>query len=517
MQKIAATNGLLLDALRAGERVLSTTDRLNIPLSDGTYIEKLTIFPDGAIMTNPEKQKATSSLWGIAETYRAGMGYPEDTGAAFRALTEINGISAQKALSEGYAVKPYTEDPSGRHSYFIIPLKDDFAAVAPLPERRIVNHHPTDVIVMEFDISAIGSVLSGEEDHHENTTRVVQGVGKALEPSIENNHIWPVVEQFQSSMRSELDVADRDLKKGLRVAMRSDEAENGSIVFSYSMGTKYDGTEREETKFQQGNSPLYYKEQQTFWDRVDPITFVAAGNEYGQGRVYQNGQANFHGNRQLWLGAVGAYDDQPEAIGCDSNLGADLCAPMTHDQGVQYHGTSFAAPFMAGSYRVQSERYGQSDTLPEGLTFDEMIATAMLTARRDIFERNRRNKETVAGPATFTTNGGGLPYHPRCGAGLLDNHAWDAANTDMVMLKRERGVTSELIEEFVAAKPMPSKTASGYRYRLPVPQDMTLGRLTFYLPQTAEKRVRYQSKPHPATGKKCNNPRKGCPQLGAFY
>ena len=298
-------------------------------------------------------------------------------------------------------------------------------------------------------------------------------------------------ESFTSSKRHELEIPDAEMKEAIRVLMRTDRAQEGDVVFSYSIGRMYDDPIKEEAEFQREQAFHTYFQQNKFWRDLNPIVFSSAGNDYHQGRVYQLDDPFRHTSRHMRVGAVGSYDDADgNAVAWYSDLGADICAPMTHDLGEQYHGTSFAAPYMGSTYRVMSERYGQSDVLPNGLSYDELVSTAMMSADRNIVERDRRAGDTEADQAEFKVNGGGIPYHHRCGSGLVVPEAWDELAIELVEIKAGLGLTTEVSEQFVQidvnsyeAIELDGENASEYVYSMEVPHDLTIGNLTMFFPQ----------------------------------
>src|SRR5690606_32244386 len=89
--------------------------------------------------------------------------------------------------------------------------------------------------------------------------------------------------------------------------------------------------------------------------------------------------------------------------------------------------------------------------------------------------------------ARFSVNGAGLPFHTRCGAGVLDTVKWNETLARMVELKAQPDVNAAEFSRVIQignAVQTPDADGNGqYVYRVAVPQDMTLGKMTLLLPQ----------------------------------
>jgi len=123
------------------------------------------------------------------------------------------------------------------------------------------------------------------------------------------------------------------------------------------------------------------------------------------------------------------------------------------------------------------------------------MAAAMMTANRTVLDYDNPlfvNKSMFpaqyrAHVAKFSVNGAGLPFHARCGAGILDTVKWNETLARMVDLKAQPGVNAAEFSQVIrVGEPVQTPDADGkgqYVYRVAVPQDMTLGKLTVLMPQ----------------------------------
>jgi hypothetical protein len=245
--------------------------------------------------------------------------------------------------------------------------------------------------------------------------------------------------------------------------------------------------------------------QRDFLERASPIIFDAATNDYpAEGRFSQQ-ISHLHSGRTAIIGAVGTYavaDPNGKPVRHDkiiapySVYGAQVCAILPSNLGRQLEGTSFSTPDAASMYRQMSEWYG------DRLSYEEIMAAALLTADRDIFDYNDVAAVTAmmtgqapfdpskmsVSPVLFSSNGGGMPVSERCGAGMINPEKWNEALKKMVEMKKAAG-NAAYHTGFVAAgdpaeiNAMPDGKTKEYVYRMRLTGDMTLGKLTFYLPQ----------------------------------
>jgi hypothetical protein len=270
------------------------------------------------------------------------------------------------------------------------------------------------------------------------------------------------------------------------------------IIFSHSMGLALTRINPDATRDQKPADGIAFETLRLYLQRLErsrPIIFNAAGNEYpGAGRNVPP-FLMAHSPRTLNVGAVGRYPipalgNGQQIIAPYSTMGGELCAALPHEFGSQMEGTSFSTPLMAGAYRQFVEWYGDE------LSYEEIMAAGMMTARRDLLDldeingyyRSTPNGGKQAVPALFRTNGGGLAYSERCGPGVVDLNAWNETLKRMVEIKRQTGATAQVESHWIGAG-APAETVkkpdgtTEYIYRIAVPDDMTLGRLTFLVPQ----------------------------------
>lgn len=234
-------------------------------------------------------------------------------------------------------------------------------------------------------------------------------------------------------------------------------------------------------------------------ERTEPIIFAAAGNQFANGEgPYKQAFPATHGPRSYVIGAAGKYNAYVDGqllpayiMSHYSTGGADMCAPLPTFLNEQQEGTSFSTPLFAGLFRQELEWFGNR------LSPEEMMAAALMTADRNVLDYDSPitigtlpfDRMYSAHMATFNTNGAGLPYHARCGAGVMDMQAWHDALLLMLDLKAAPDINGQETSQTIAiGEPVqvPDENGNGnYVYRIAVPQDMTLGKLTFLIPQYA--------------------------------
>lgn len=339
-------------------------------------------------------------------------------------------------------------------------------------------------------------VIEPADDHGKETYRVATGTAYSINPRVDlsNIHSW-------SEML--LDFPSRKMSDMLRMLLNAEGSPvQDRVIFSHSMAYKFDEPKADEIRNNKAFGSVQYEQIRLFLDQLDrarPIIFNASGNFWPkEGRYIQSYQAT-HSPRAIMIGASGRY---PTNIigGADrvmapySTHSADVCSPLPKFLGDQMEGTSFATPLTASLYRQMSEWYG------DRLSFEEIIAAALMTADRDVLDYiNFKNlgKNPLVQPdkydtqnAEFRTNGGGLPNHERCGAGVLNPERWQQALNTMLVLKNN--VTKDAGKTVTVEAGLPriisASRAGGtaeYIYSIRIPSDMTLGKLTFLLPQDA--------------------------------
>lgn len=218
-------------------------------------------------------------------------------------------------------------------------------------------------------------------------------------------------------------------------------------------------------------------------EEASPILFQAMGNEYPYDTGWSADGSDLQTGRTVMVGATGMYPtrqgDDVFAIAPYSSPGADLCFRLPSELGDQNEGTSFATPNGAGVYRQMSEWYGHQ------LSFEEIMAAAMMTASQQTPEVNNRGMVTQV---TYRTNGAGMAFNDRCGAGDVNPTVWNETLKEMVALKAGLDNPGDAFYDFIdigdaTAIETLDNGDHEYTYSITVPQDMTLGKLTFLLPQ----------------------------------
>lgn len=341
-------------------------------------------------------------------------------------------------------------------------------------------------------------VIESKDDHAKDTYRVSSGTGYSINPNIklEDVHQWDeVMLRFPNITQSDALVS---------IISNMSGPVQDRILFSQSMAMKRDERTADLARQSRDADDPGYESVRVmldFMNAAKPILFTAAGNFMEDEGRYIQSFTTLHSPRAVLMGAVGAYpstkpDQKYQAIAPYSSFGADICAPLPNHLGRQMEGTSFSTPYMAALYRQMSEWYG------DRLSFEEIMAGAMMTASQDIMDYT--DPAAVAGgkkpdvdmsmkPAAFTSNGGGVPQNGRCGAGIVDLVKWQAALDKMVDLKtkfnrvaKDEGITQTL----TIGTPSIIQHGGGkseYVYRMKIGENMTLGRLTFRLPQYIDK------------------------------
>ncbi|MDB5491355.1 MAG: hypothetical protein JWO78_1204 [Micavibrio sp.] len=240
-------------------------------------------------------------------------------------------------------------------------------------------------------------------------------------------------------------------------------------------------------------------------DQAKPTIFLGAANRRATEGPYIQSHTTVNSPRATLLGATGKYTVAPATGGMAtviapySSYGADVCVPLPVKLKKQFEGSSISAPVMASIARQFNEWYGNR------LSFEEIKAAALMTADRDIQDADdpQRMESIILGKggeanreeikthtAKFNSNGGGLPHNTYCGAGTINAVRWKK-NVDTLLTLKQPGQDAEgSAVTLQAGAPEVSETLSNgkkeYTYRLRVPQYMTLGRLTFLLPQERE-------------------------------
>lgn len=337
-------------------------------------------------------------------------------------------------------------------------------------------------------------VIEPADDHGRNTYRVATGTAYSINPNVD-------LSQFHSLSEMLPDFPDNTMSDAVRMLLSAENSPvRDRIVFSHSMAFKADEPVLDRIRNSHGPDSPSYENIRLFLDRMDrakPTIFSAAGNFWPkEGRYIQSQQA-LHSPHAVLIGAAGQYNlnllgQKGRVMAPYSTHGADVCAPLPKFLTNQMEGTSFSTPLTAALYRQMEEWYG------DRLSFEEIMAAALMTADRDVLDY-----VDVAGldrsplmapdkfktkPAEFRTNGGGLPNHERCGAGVINVQRWQQALNTLLTLKTpgmdaEGHTTTVQVGNPVLVTPTKADGRTEYVYSVVVPSDMTLGKLTFLLPQ----------------------------------
>ena len=278
------------------------------------------------------------------------------------------------------------------------------------------------------------------------------------------------------------------------------------VIFSVSMAQPVAESAANEMRMKRREDETEIEFIRRFMDEMEknrPIIFEAAGNwrqnapgsAEGDGRYVQSYLAT-HSPRAINIGAKGFYPNftpgNKSTISHYSSYAGEMCGELPKYLGDNQEGTSFSTPMMAALVRQFMEWYGNK------LTFEEIMAAGMMTGTRDIMEfdpaggnvRKLEGGKMESVPAMFRANGGGVPMHERCGAGGIDRNTakdWNAALKKMVDMKQDVGNGGKYSSQFLSFGQPEVRENSGltkeYVYRIAVPKNMTLDKLTFLLPQ----------------------------------
>lgn len=363
-----------------------------------------------------------------------------------------------------------------------------------------------------------------DDSHGKMTYRDAAGTLHGLNKTADLSHIFRIDELLLSysedlvgapaSIGEEASV--REISPSLHALLGRHD-----VIFTHSMGYGIpEQTANDQREIRDDDSLSYAGNRflvDVLQDTYRSPTFSAAGNfrwtlQGGppEGK-YSQSHPTLHTRNSIAVGAAIIRTDRNPAgepvIEDYSSLGGDICIVIPKFQGESEHGTSSSTPVGAGVMKAMFGRYGAI------LTPDEIITTSMMVARRDVKDLDWQGgrfewpKEKIAPelpmplliqklnplPAWFDVNGGGLPHHIRCGAGVLDADRilmLDEKLQEMVALKKgETKEWSKMIEfgepEIRTVKEGTTGKEGGkeYIYRVPVPENLTLSRLTFMAPQ----------------------------------
>jgi hypothetical protein len=343
-------------------------------------------------------------------------------------------------------------------------------------------------------------IITESTDYHaKQTYRVAMGTNYGINPDVDLTQFLNWDAMLISYPQGNANYTPSDAQHIL-MNLR-DNPLRDRIIFSHSMGLALTRINPDATRNDKPADLVSLESLRIYLQKQElsrPIIFNAAGNEFpGAGRNMPP-YLTSHSPRTINVGAVGKYNIRQLGNGANiispySTLGGELCAVLPTEYGKQMEGTSFTTPLLAGVFRQFIEWYG------DDLSYEEIMAAGMMTATRDLLDLDTVNgyyrtgaRGPEAVPALFRSNGAGLPYSERCGPGIADFQTWNAKLMDMVVHKRANPSTQsvDLQSHWLPANVAASTRtlANGeteYLYKIPVPENMTLGRLTFFVPQHA--------------------------------
>lgn len=427
----------------------------------------------------------------FAENFaKSGLFYKQGATAEdiMRELARVNGLDEAQVLSGAYVHPP-------KKPLVMLYRNDSYDHVRPLT--------PPPSVDPDRKVSLV--IIETKDYHGKRTYGVATSTGYGVNRSVDFDRffVWDNLL---------MDYPQPDQTEALR-AILSDPNNplRDKIVFSHSMGMEIRPDPKsgktpadilDARRDASGPDTANTETTRMVLDELEaaaPIIFSAAGNEHdkGEGPYRQSFPAD-HSPRAMNIGAAGKYPVWLNGriapgfvISPYSSYAADICAPLPTYIGEQQEGTSFSTPLTATLYRQMSEWYG------DRLSYEEIMAAAMMTADTNVldFERPDSIGKSVfptqfsARTALFRTNGAGLPFHDRCGAGVLNIEKWNDTLKLMLDLRAQPGLDGKAVSEtsFVGAPALTpgEQGQTQYVYRIPVTHDMTLGKMTFVLSQYA--------------------------------
>ncbi len=469
--RIAALNSITVDA-QGASRPLVADETLMIPVAPEYMIGQFTL-PNGRTLQDiaPYQREAF---------FRDGA----TTEDVLRGIARLNGLDEQAVIDGTYT--------GTAGEVFFFPFHnaglDNLPQLTPPP-----SYDPTTA----QDVYMV--VVESQSYHGKQTLRTTMNTGYAINPNVDLNDFFALDELLLSYPSA------RNNSDALKMLLDLRESGlNERVVFSHSMAinrTDIGVDELDAERDTRYPDDVTYESLRLLLEAINeasPIIFNAAGNWYPKDGPYVQSYAAIHSPRSVNVGAVGQYrgltGTDAIIVSPYSNGGADVCEALPFEyRGRQMEGTSFATPSLAAQGRQFLEWYGNV------LTFEEIMAVALMTADRnmldiDIDPQTGRpvNDRSRNGPfyAEFQTNGAGLPFHTRCGAGFVNIERWEENLRTMVELKQAMQNPADELHSFTLQAGAPAqiiRDANGeiteYVYRIAVPQDMTVGKLTFMTPQ----------------------------------
>ncbi len=424
----------------------------------------------------------------VDEPHKAGA----DADSAMKHVLEMNGLNLEALLSGEQTIElgqklwvTYHND-NYKHMDALVP-----------PETRDPNHKVS-LIMIEPD-----------GYHGKRTFGVAGSTGYGLNPDVDMSrfHLW------EGELFS---YPSPNISDALRIMMNlGDSALRDQVIFSFSMAVSAPGGKQGADKIRMSNPSdhISFERIREMMDEMEynkPIIFGGAGNYRMQvpdgsgmpeGRYVQAYLA-MHSPRAVNMGAAdNTMPVSPKGattITPYSSYAADICATVPHLFGASQNGTSFSTPEMGSITRQMLEWYGNK------LDFEEIMAVGMMTGARDILDfdpvggltAGPRNAPRSV-PAKFRTNGAGLPIHERCGSGNVDRETvklWNEKLKTMVIFKDSlknpgmfRSTNIDMGEPVEIRNGEGKNAVTEYIYHVKLPEDTTLGKLTFLLPQETGK------------------------------
>ncbi len=340
------------------------------------------------------------------------------------------------------------------------------------------------------------AVIEDSDYHGKRTLGVASNTAYALNRNVDLSRFYSWNENFfrypgptaSTALRMMMNLAGTPLQD--------------KIMFSFSMAMAIDYKDADRMRAARRSDDTNFEEIRRFLNEMEtnkPIALIAAGNWRQEIQGKGDGDERYvqsylitHSPRAVNIGAAGSYEmfggGNKTTISPYSSFGGDKCSILPKFLGEQQEGTSFATPTAAAVMRQFLEWYGNK------LTFEEIMAVGMMTGARDVLDFDPaggqiNGNKSVAG--LFRTNGAGLPVHDRCAGGTMDRSTvaqWNELLKQMVEFKKTAKANPELRSHYLdfGTPTETRKDAQGkaeYVYRVTVPQNMTLGKLTFLLPQ----------------------------------
>ncbi|MBI4030516.1 MAG: hypothetical protein HY370_02475, partial [Proteobacteria bacterium] len=381
-------------------------------------------------------------------------------------------------------------------------------------------------------------IIEGERDkpdeanyHGKMTMRAAAGTAFSLNPGAglsnifrNNEGLLSIGEDFSKTPNIKVnDFAMNAASQSLRLLLGRPD-----VIFSHSMALSAPQKNFDAFRDSQDDDSIAYAGNRFLIERMmgeyrSPMMSAAGNFRWSSPQVggfspegpYIQDHATMHTPYAVNIGAA-SISERPGSLGeivieDYSSYAGDICAVIPEFQGERESGTSFSTPVFAGIQKEAMERYGES------LTAGEIITAAMMVARRNVldldytggrFEWPKEKPENdislnglialrlLPVPAWFDVNGGGLPHHIRCGAGVLDADGvmkLDLTLKEMKEIKEKNmnGAGAEFEKILSAGAPetrtvrdeKDGKEKKEYVYKISAPENLTLSRLTFFVPQ----------------------------------